>query len=131
MTLQNSKAEPGGHIKACAITFSKIEDILIKKAFICEVTPKGFTLLLNSRDLVSKSLEPQLNLQTLYYKNIHIYLPDMEMDLEGTVTGTRDLGAGAFEVHIEFLPVEPTYWRECLFDLWPKVPITKALLWRL
>ncbi len=117
MTKRVKTEQKGQIIKACAITFSKIEDILIKKAVICEVTPKGFTLLLNYRDLVSKSLKAKLHLQTLYHKNIHIYLPDMEMDLEGRVTGTRHVGGGNFEVYIEFLPVEPVYWRKCLFDL--------------
>ena len=118
--LNSGKIEQKTKIKACSITFSDAEDILVKKAFVSEVTSKGFKLILNYRDLVSESLKLELDLHSLYHKNIHAYIPDMEMDWAGKVTGSRHLGKGNFEVNIEFFQQEPKYWRECLFDLWPK-----------
>ncbi len=108
-------------VKACSITLSNEEDIIVKKAFVSEVTPKGFKLILNYHDLVPESLKLQLHLHDLWYKNIHTYIPDMDMDWEGKVIGTQHLGKGNAEVNIEFFQEVPKYWCECLFDLWPKM----------
>lgn len=107
-------------IKAASITLSNEENLIVKKAFVSKLSPQGFNLIFNYRDLVPESLKFQLHLHSLWYKDIHTYIPDMEMDLEGKVTGTRHLGKGIFEVNIEFFQEVPKYWRECLFELWPK-----------
>ena len=120
MMILNNKIEKTQGIKACSITLSNEENIVVKKAIVSEVTTSGFKLILNYRDLVPESLKFQLHLHSLWYKNIHIYIPDMDMDWEGRVIGTRHLGKGNFEVNIEFFQEVPKYWRECLFDLWPK-----------
>ncbi|MDE0119532.1 MAG: hypothetical protein OXM55_05940 [Bdellovibrionales bacterium] len=117
MNLSNQETQ---QIKACSITFSNEENIIAKRAIISEVTTSGFKLILNYRNLVPDSLKFQLHLNTLWYKNIRIYIPDMEMDWEGKVVGTQHLGKGCFEVNIEFFQEVPNYWRECLFELWPK-----------
>ena len=108
-------------IKASSITLSHEENLIVKKAFISHLNSEGFSLVFNYRDLVLPSLKFQLHLHSLWYKDIHIYIPDMDMDLEGRVTGTRHLGKGCFEVNIEFFQEVPKYWRECLFELWPKL----------
>ena len=117
MNLSNKEIQK---VKACSITFYNEENIIVKKAIISEVTTSGFKLILNYRNLVPDSLKFQLHLSKLWYKNIRVYIPDMEMDWEGKVIGTQHLGKGRFEVNIEFFQEVPHYWRECLFDLWPK-----------
>jgi len=107
-------------IKATAITLSNEENIIIKKAIVSQLNTTNFSLIFNVYDLLLPSLKYQLHLHSLWYKNIHTYIPDMEMDLEGKVIGTRHLGKGSFEINIEFFQEVPKYWRECLMDLWPK-----------
>ena len=119
ITLNNEKKKIKG-VKAASITLSNEENLIVKKALISQVSPAGFNLIFNYRDLVPESLKFQLHLHSLWYKNIHMYIPDMEMEMEGTVIGTRHLGTGNFEINIEFFQEVPKYWRECLFDLWPK-----------
>ena len=107
-------------VKAASITLSNEDNLIVKKAVVSEVSPHGFNLTFHYRDLVPKSLKFQLHLHSLWYKNIHMYIPDMEIDLEGKVIGTRHIGKGNFEVNVEFSQEIPQYWCECLFDLWPK-----------
>ena len=121
MNVNNEKIQRIKGIKAASITLSNEDNLIVKKAFISQVSPTGFNLTFNYRDLVPESLKFQLHLHSLWYKNIHMYIPDMEMDLEGKVIGTRHMGKGNFEVNIEFFQEVPQYWGECLFDLWPKL----------
>ena len=106
-------------IKACSISLSSENNFIVKKAQLDLVKPRGFNLLFNYADLIPESLKYQLHLHSLWYKKIHLYVPDMEMDLQGKVIGTQHLGSGNFEVRVEFPKETPNYWRECLFDLFP------------
>ncbi len=108
-------------VKATSIALSQEESLIVKKAFVSEVSPKGFNLTFNYQDMVMDSLKFQWDLHTLWHKNIDIYIPDMEMDIEGKVIGAKHLGQGNFEVNMEFSQESPVYWRECLFELWPKL----------
>lgn len=108
-------------VKATSIALSHEESLIVKKAVVSEVSPKGFNLTFNYQDLIMDSLKFQWGLHTLWYKNIDIYIPDMEMDIEGKVIGAKRLEQGKFEVNIEFSQEAPVYWRECLFELWPKL----------
>lgn len=120
MNVNNKNLQQIKGLKAASITLSNEDNFIVKKAFISKVSPTGFNLTFNYRDLVPESLKFQLHLHSLWYKNIHVYIPDMEIDLEGKVIGTRHMGKGNFEVNIEFSEEVPKYWCECLFDLWPK-----------
>ena len=107
-------------VRASSITLSNEENFIVKKAFIPQIKPSGFHLIFNYRDLVAESLKFQLHLHSLWYKNIHMYIPDMQIELEGTVVSTQHLGKGTFKVNIKFPKTTPKYWRECLSELWPK-----------
>jgi recombinational DNA repair ATPase RecF len=51
---------------------------------------------------------------------IWIHLDDLDLILEGTITRTRFLGKGVFEVGVDYSDTAPDYWRECLVDLLPQ-----------
>ena len=108
-------------VKAASITLSNEENFIVKKALIPQIEPSGFHLIFNYRDLVAESLKFQLHLHSLWYKNIHMYIPDMQIELEGKVVSTQHLGEGTFKVNIQFSKTVPQYWRECLSELWPKM----------
>ena len=106
-------------VKAASITLSNEENFIVKKAFIPQIKPTGFHLIFDYRDLLAESLKFQLHLHSLWYKNIHMYIPDMQIELEGTVVDTQHLGEGTFKLNIKFSKTTPQYWRECLSELWP------------
>ena len=112
-------------VKACSITLFNEENILVKRAFVSKVTPSGFTLTFNCRDLVLSQVRDHSfssengGLGFLLYRNIRIYIPEMDIDLEGNTVALSSLEAGNFALQIEFLPESPKYWGECLQDLWP------------
>ena len=120
MNLNKENIEKIQGVKAASITLSNEDNLIVKKAVVSKVSPHGFNLTFNYRDLVPESLKFQLHLHSLWYKNIHMYIPNMEIDLEGKVIGTRHIGKGNFEVNVEFSEEIPQYWCECLFDLWPR-----------
>ena len=105
-------------LKASSISFLGEENIFLKKALISKLNSRGFNLIFHHRDLVPSALKFRPALHSFWDKSIHTYIPNMEMDLEGRVTGTRRLEKGNFEVNIEFSQETPSYWRECLFELW-------------
>jgi len=107
-------------VRASSITLVNEENLIVKKALVSYMGLNGFNLTFNYRDLVAESLKFQLHLHSLWYKNIHVYIPDMEMELEGQVVRTQHLGNGNFEIKIFFFQEVPKYWRECLLDLWPE-----------
>ena len=120
MRLISEETKKAKGVKATSIALSYEENLIVKKALVQEVSPKGFNLIFNYQDLLIDSLKWQWDLRTLWYKNIDMYIPDMEMDLEGKVMGIKRLDKGNFEVNMEFPHNQPLYWRECLFELWPK-----------
>ena len=108
-------------VKASFITLSDgDENLIAKKALISQVTPRGFDMVLNRHDLVPSHLKFNINLNSLCKKNISLYIPSMEIDLEGTVIKTNHLGRGVFKISTEFFKEFPKYWGECLSELWPK-----------
>ena len=114
----------GEKVKASLITLSGKEASLIaRKALISQMTPYGFELSLHRHDLVPRVLKYNTSLNTLCSKNLSLYIPAMNMDLEGTVTTTDHLGQGVFKIQMKFLKEQASYFNECLCELWPG-PVT-------
>ncbi len=107
-------------VKASSITLSGEENLIAKKALISQLTPECFQLILNHKDLVLPSAKYRLNLEFLHQKNLIMYIPSMEIDLEANVTNSQHLGRGVFKLNCQFFKEVPYYWRECLFELWPR-----------
>ncbi len=123
MHKQNVTANNKLTFKASCIGLSNEENSLIaKKAFISKVTPNGFNLSLYYKDLIPRSLRFHLNLSPLLGKKILMYIPAMNMDLEGIITKAHHTGNGHFNIHLNFFEDMPKYWCECLFELWPAMP---------
>ena len=113
-------------VKTAVITLSSEESLLARKAFISKMTPLGFNLTVQHKDLIPLTLRRGLTLNRLLNKNLSLYIPLMDIDLEVKVITTRHLGKGEFEIKTKFLTGLPAYWRECLSELWPK-PQAKQL----
>lgn len=94
--------------------------IIARTGRIVDASTSGFLMSIARRDLVPISLKENLTLDSLVGQQVVLFLPEMNLDLDGTITRTAHKGKGQFEVAIEFSDDIPSYWRECLVDLLPK-----------
>ena len=77
--------------------FSLIEtsDVIAHKAFLVQISPQGFYLRVDRKDLLS-SLKQNLSLNSIHKKDVVLHIPEMDIDLDGVVTQTRHIGKGVF-----------------------------------
>ncbi len=115
-------SRPSKGLKVAVIALSPEEKLVVKKAFVSALNLTGFKLIFHNKDLVSDSLRQPFHLRSLWKKDLYMYVPDMEMNLEGRVVGAQHLENGKWEVNMAFSSSAPRYWRECLCDLWPRPP---------
>jgi recombinational DNA repair ATPase RecF len=87
---------------------------------LVEISETGFKILLDRKELKPAKFRGQLDLSDLIQEMIWIHLDDLDLILEGTITRTRFLGKGVFEVGVDYSDTAPDYWRECLVDLLPQ-----------
>jgi hypothetical protein len=69
--------------------------------------------------LVPKDLRDNLTMDCQVGHQVEMYLPQMNLDLDGTITRATHVGKGNFEVAVTFSSEVPEYWRDCLVDLLP------------
>ena len=93
--------------------------VIMHTANIVDASSSGFLMLVDRKDLGTKDLKASLTLDMLIGHQVVMFLPDMNLDLDGFVRRTAHLGKGIYEVAVEFSPDVPEYWRECLVDLLP------------
>ncbi len=86
---------------------------------IINASPSGFLLQIQRKDLIPDSLKGTLTLDATLGKQVVLYLPQMNLDLDGTITRASHMGKGKFVVAIDFSTEVPVYWRDCLIDLLP------------
>jgi hypothetical protein len=90
------------------------------KAKIVDTSTEGFLIVIERDDLIDDELKSSLNLDSLNDTSLSLYVPFMDLELDGTVGLTRHIGKGTFEVLVNFSEDTPKYWRECLMDLLPE-----------
>ena len=88
-------------------------------AQIVDTSIKGFLIVVKREDLLREDLKENLNLENLKGASLSLYIPRMDLELDGTVGLSRHVGKGVFELLINFAPDTPKYWRECLMELLP------------
>lgn len=93
--------------------------VIAKEGLIIDASQSGFMLRVDRTQLVPKDLRDNLSLEGLVGHQVVMYLPQMNLDLDGTVTRATHVGKGSFEVAISFSEEVPVYWRDCLVDLLP------------
>jgi len=90
------------------------------KAKIVDTSIKGFLLVIEREDLLLEDLKSSLTLESLKDMSLSLYVPAMDLELDGNIGVTRHVGKGTFEVLVEFSADTPKYWRECLMELLPE-----------
>lgn len=93
--------------------------VIAKTGCVVDASTRGFLLSIQRDDLLPEDLRQNLSLESLVGQQVVLYLPQMNLDLDGTVTRADHRGKGNFEIAIDFSHEVPEYWRECLIDLLP------------
>jgi hypothetical protein len=93
--------------------------VISKIGTLMDASSTGFLLHVERKDLIPKLLKTGLDISALEGEFVVIRLKEMDLEIDGTVTRTRHIGRGVFEVAIDFSDEAPEYWRECLVDLLP------------
>lgn len=93
--------------------------IIAKAGRIVNASTTGFLMEIHRDQLVPKDLRDTLSLDSLLGTHVALYMPQMNLDLDGTITRTMHLGKGVFAMAIDFSHDVPEYWRACLVDLLP------------
>jgi hypothetical protein len=113
----NRKSVDSIHVEE--ITSLNSYSLIASEGYIVDASIKGFLMVVTRKDLVPKELKENLNIDSLVGKKLCLFLPQMNLDLDGKVVRTNHIGRGVFEIALEFSEEIPEYWRECLVDLLP------------
>lgn len=93
--------------------------VIAHEAVIVDASQSGFLMRIDRAQLVPKEFRENLSLESMVGHQVVMYLPQMNLDLDGTVTRANHMGKGLFELAVTFSPDVPEYWRGCLVDLLP------------
>lgn len=93
--------------------------VIAREGVIADASQSGFLVKVDCTQLVPPEFRENLTLESLVGQQVVMYLPQMNLDLDGTVTRASHVGRGTFEIAVKFSPDVPEYWRDCLVDLLP------------
>jgi len=93
--------------------------VIAHEAVIIDASQSGFMLSIERTQLVPKEYRDNLSLDNLVGHQVVMYLPQMNLDLDGTVIRSEHVGKGQFKLAITFSNDIPEYWRDCLVELMP------------
>lgn len=93
--------------------------VIAHDAVIIDASQSGFLLRIDRSKLVPKEYRENLSMVNLVGQQVVMYLPQMNLDLDGTVTRADHVGKGQFQVACTFSSETPEYWRDCLVELLP------------
>jgi len=93
--------------------------VIAREGVIVDASQSGFLLSVERSALIPKEYKENLTMANLVGHQVVMYLPQMNLDLDGTITRADHVGKGRFEIAITFSPEVPEYWRGCLVDLLP------------
>ncbi len=96
-------------------SLSGTSNLIARRALLFQVSPQGFYLKIHRKDL-PRSLKSHLNLDSICNQDVEMHLPNMNLNLDGTVMKTCHVGGGIFEIFIKFPDTIPQYWCDCLLD---------------
>lgn len=94
--------------------------LIAKSARIVNASTNGFLMELHRDDLVPEELRSNLSLEAALGQQVALYLPQMNLDLDGTITRASHSGKGVYTLVVDFSADVPEYWRACLIDLLPQ-----------
>lgn len=93
--------------------------VIARSGVIINASSTGFLLEIDRKSLVPQDLRENLNLESTVGQAVALYLPQMNLDMDGTITRAKHSGKGKFIIAIDFSYDVPEYWRDCLLELLP------------
>jgi len=106
-------------IHVAELTSLSSYSVIAREGVIVDASQSGFLMTVQRSSLVPKEYRDNLNLAHLIGHQVVMYLPQMNLDLDGTITRADHVGKGHFEIAVVFSPDVPEYWRGCLVELLP------------
>jgi hypothetical protein len=106
-------------IHVAELTSLSSYSVIAREGVIVDASRSGFLVKVERSFLVPKEYRENLSMENLVGHQMVMYLPQMNLDLDGTVTRATHVGKGMFEIAITFSDEVPEYWRDCLVDLLP------------
>jgi len=93
--------------------------VIAREGVIIDASQSGFLIRIDRTQLVPKEYRENLSMTKLIGHQVVMYLPQMNLDLDGTITRAEHVGKGTFEIACTFSADTPEYWRDCLVELLP------------
>lgn len=106
-------------VRVAELTSLSNYNVIANEGTIIDASPSGFLVRVERTNLVPEDYRKNLTLTELVGDQVVMFLPQMNLDLDGTVTRASHTGKGTFEIAISFSQDIPEYWRDCLVDLLP------------
>lgn len=94
--------------------------LIAKTGIIINASSSGFLMELHREQLVPEDLRSNLSLEGALGRQVVLYLPQMNLDLDGIISRATHVGKGVYQLAVDFSSDVPTYWRDCLIDLLPQ-----------
>ena len=107
------------YISAVELTSLSHFNVFASEAKIVDVSSSGYLLQVSRQHFVQPELRDTLTLDAVVGHQIAMFLPQLNLDLDGTIIRAKHVGKGFFEVAVTFSPETPQFWRECLVELLP------------
>jgi hypothetical protein len=93
--------------------------VIAREGVIIGASQSGFLIRIDRNQLVPKEYRENLSMTNLIGHQVVMYLPQMNLDLDGAITRAEHVGKGSFEIACTFSSDVPEYWRDCLVELLP------------
>ncbi len=106
-------------IHVAELTSLSSYSVIAREGVIVDASQSGFLVKVDRTSLVPKEYRENLSMTNLVGHQVVMYLPQMNLDLDGTITRADHIGKGRFEIAVKFSADVPEYWRGCLVDLLP------------
>jgi hypothetical protein len=106
-------------VRVAELTSLSNYSVIAKEGTIIDASPTGFLLRVNRLDLIPTKYRDSLSIGEMIGDQVVMFLPQMNLDLDGTVTRALHTGRGTFDIAISFSKDIPEYWRDCLVELLP------------
>lgn len=106
-------------VRVAELTSLSNYNVIAREGTIIDASPSGFLLRIERADLIPEHFRKNLDLHELVGDQVVMFLPQMNLDLDGTVIRTHHTGRGTFEIAVSFSQDIPEYWRDCLVELLP------------
>lgn len=107
------------YIDAIELTSLSHFNVFASEAKIVDVSSSGYLMHISRQHFTQTELRDTLSLDAVIGHQIAMFLPQLNLDLDGTIIRAKHVGKGFFEVAVTFTPETPQFWRECLVDLLP------------